>query len=134
MKFLNSNTFVFKKNKLTMAFIFALGSASFLGCTPDDANNEVNESLDQNEFIDRVSERGVFDDWDVNDDNQLSEDEWSQHDEYNLIYESWDQDGDGQLSENEFHEGLYRHYDGNNSGDIEEKEWSEAKNAGWMDI
>jgi len=70
----------------------------------------------------------------VNDDNQLSEDEWSQHDEYNLIYESWDQDGDGQLSENEFHEGLYRHYDGNNSGDIEEKEWNEAKNAGWMDI
>jgi len=131
MKFLNSNTVFFRKNKLTMAFIFALGSVSLLACTPD---NEVTGSLDQNEFIDRVSERGVFEDWDVNDDNQLSEDEWSQHDEYNLIYESWDQDGDGQLSENEFHEGLYRHYDGNNSGDIEEKEWSEAKNAGWMDI
>ena len=94
MKFLNSNTVFFRKNKLTMAFIFALGSVSLLACTPD---NEVTGSLDQNEFIDRVSERGVFDDWDVNDDNQLSEDEWSQHDEYNLIYESWDQDGDGQL-------------------------------------
>lgn len=89
-----------------MAFIFALGSASLLGCTPDDANNEVNESLDQNEFIDRVSERNVFEEWDDNDDNQLSEDEWSRHDQYNLIYESWDEDGDGQLSENEFHDGL----------------------------
>jgi len=131
MKSLNSNTFFFRKNKLTMAFIFALGSVSLLACTPD---NEVNESLDQNEFIDRVSERNVFEEWDINDDNQLSEDEWSRHDQYNLIYESWDDDGDGQLSEDEFHNGLFTHYDSNNSDAIESNEWDKAKSAGWMDV
>ena len=134
MKFINSNTFIFRKNKLAMAVIFALGSVSLLACTPDDADTNVNESLDKNEFIDRVSESGVFEEWDLNDDNQLSEDEWSRHDDYNLIYESWDEDGDGQLSEDEFHQGLYSHYDGNNNDSIEQTEWEEAKSAGWMNV
>jgi len=60
MKFINSNTFLFRKNKLAIAVIFALGSFSLLACTPDDADTNVNESLDKNEFIDRVSESGVF--------------------------------------------------------------------------
>lgn len=133
MKFLNSNTF-FRKNKLAMAVIVALGSASLLACSPNDADNEVDGSIDKNEFIDRVSEVGVFEEWDVNDDDHLSQQELSQHDEYNLIYKSWDEDGDGQLSEDEFHEGLYTHYDGNNDDSIDQNEWNQAKNAGWMSV
>lgn len=134
MKDLYRKTPLFSKSSLLMSMVLALGSISLTACSPNESDMNVSDGLDKNAFIERVSEQGIFEQWDINDDNQLTENEWSQHDDYNLIYESWDQNGDGQLSENEFHEGLYTHYDKNNSDLIEEKEWNKAESDGWMNV
>jgi hypothetical protein len=66
----------------------------FVACDDDDENVEV---FDTNRFFTDFNSVGLFDDWDLDNDNLLNEDEFTVS-----YYETWDLDNDGILEKNEW--------------------------------
>lgn len=87
-----------------------------------DADND--NMLSQNEF--GFGETEWFDTWDVNDDQMLNEDEY-----YGGTYETWDTNDDSLLDEDEYYGGLYNAWDTDDSGYIEETEYTTG--SGWFE-
>lgn len=113
-------------------FASGLGSTGFYDGWPTDKNTDVGEE----EFS-----RGLFENWDTNQDGALTEDEFNSRAEvwipdYNYSLDEWDLDGNGELSENEFSEGLldlgiFEDWDADGDGTLTENEFNESVYTTW---
>lgn len=68
-----------------------------------DWDGDGNLELTEREFTTRATELGLYDEWDVDNDDLLDEDEL-----YGGLYDTWDLDGDGLIGEDEFGESVER--------------------------
>ena len=64
-------------------------------------------------------------DWDADNDNRLTQEEFNAGLEDAGAFEDWDANDDGLLDKDEFGEGAYETYDANDDGFIDENEWEE---------
>lgn len=70
-----------------------------------------------------------YNDWDSDNDNKVTQDEFDANMKDSEVYEdwdSWDLDNDNALSENEMGEGLYGSWDANNDDLLDEKEYNKG--------
>jgi hypothetical protein len=95
-------------------------------------NTDKNKILDDQEFFKAVADSSYFENWQQDNNQTLSEDEWSTGiNEYLGGYKistvgkfgTWDLDGDKQLSKGEFMEGLFAVVDEDNNHQISETEY-----------
>lgn len=90
-----------------------------------DANDD--GFLDTNEFGANWAGTGTLGVWDANDDGFLDENEWgvgvgNNNDEFGL-FDDWDIDNDNRLAVNEFGTGSFGVFDDNRDGMIDSNEW-----------
>ncbi|WP_026135543.1 EF-hand domain-containing protein [Nafulsella turpanensis] len=95
-------------------------------------NQDENDYLSDLEFYNAIAEMGYFEAWNEDNDQSLSEDEWSAGvNEYLGGYTvstvekfgEWDLNGDNQISVEEFREGLFEVVDTDNNSQISESEF-----------
>ena len=65
-------------------------------------------------------------DIDSNSDNRVSEDEFRAYYDESGIYDNWDVNDDGVIDDDEFVEVLYLYYDDNDDGFIDDAEWQDG--------
>ena len=78
-----------------------------------------------------------FESWDENRDGQIEATEFNNDLRDRGVFTNWDADEDGVLSEDEFNEGVYGYYDEDDDGLFSENEydrWSEEEDEGFWDI
>ena len=96
-----------------------------------DTNN--NQVLSREEWSAGMRQAGLFDELDQNQSGYIEENEYNERlGEYNQDEPVWDLDGDGVLDREETDEGLYNAYDEDRSGGIEEDEYGNFDNE-WND-
>lgn len=64
-----------------------------------------------------------FDDWDIDNDDVITETEFTKGFAESGLYDSWDDNDDGVLSEDEFGSGVYDIRDADDNDDLNEDEW-----------
>ena len=77
-------------------------------------------------FAANGSETEIYGAMDANDDDRVSEKEFSDYFMDSGIYDTWDVDGDGVLDEEEFGAVLYDYYDDDDDGYIDDAEWEDG--------
>ena len=96
-------------------------------------NKDKNDFLDDQEFYNAIAEMGYFEAWNEDNDQSLSEEEWSAGvNEYLGGYKvstvekfgEWDLNGDSQISAEEFREGLFEVADKDGNSQISESEFT----------
>lgn len=91
-----------------------------------------NDEVDPEEFNKVFANQGDFDSWDIDEDRQLTEDEWNEgfnnyrssypYEERGL-FDDWDTDNDAYVDDNEFNEGFFGMWDEDDDGLITAEEW-----------
>lgn len=127
--------------------IAAATTLVMLGCSPVtgfsdpdlDAGDE--GALGYDEFAAGLHQSGIYDLWDTDDDDFLSEDEWRSGlgdrfgvDDFDRwgMYGDWDENGSGNLSEAEFGSGVFDAYDLNDDSILGDDEFQALEGDGWM--
>lgn len=96
-------------------------------------NQDENDYLSDQEFHNALAEMGYFEAWNEDNDQSLSEDEWSAGvNEYLGGYQvstvekfgEWDLNGDNKISVEEFREGLFEVVDTDDNSQISESEFT----------
>ena len=123
-----------KQTLLGSAMALSLVAAPAIAQELSEWDQNADSSLDQQEFQTGFDESGAFGGWDANDDDMLSQDEFDagigeNNEEFqtrfgNDAFSEWDANEDDSLSNDEFNEGVYSSYDEDESGTIEESEFS----------
>lgn len=115
-----------RQHFLTIALAF---SAALTGCeagTEDVPDTEVGAELGEPET--GVTDVG-FAEWDADEDTYLGENEWGAYWADRGIYEDWDLNDDAGVDETEFGEGLFGAWDRDDDDIIREDEWTEGTDA-----
>lgn len=79
----------------------------------------------------------MFSDWDTDDEVGISENEFGEGFDTGGVYDTWDADNDDMLTEDEFETGLYDTYDVNDDDVLDEEEFAnyqEDEEQGFWDI
>ncbi len=135
MKFLNIENMTFRKTTLALGVMFALGSGTAFAATFSEADTDGNGQISKDEYYGYVGDLGVYADWDLNDDDLLSEDEWTEVDYgYEYDFGTWDLNDDGYLDDDELFEGTFDNFDVDNDYYLDDNEWDDAGDEGWMDV
>jgi hypothetical protein len=96
-----------------------------------DANDDDRITLD--EWHGGMGDIGIFDDRDENRDTRLDE---SEFDALGLDgdFDAWDANDDNYLDDNEYYEGSFEYFDEDESGHWDGDEWDDAGDAGFWDV
>lgn len=113
--------------------MLAFGSGSVLAASFSTADTNGNGKISKDEYYGYVGDLGVYGTWDLNDDDLLDENEWSEPG-YDYDYTSWDLNADGYLDDNELYDGTYSYFDMNDDNLLDTNEWDDAGDDGWLDI
>ncbi|MDV6315624.1 hypothetical protein [Idiomarina sp. HP20-50] len=133
MKLLNTDSKKLQKISLALGIAFALGSSGAMAAPMNQPDADNNGKISKAEYYGYVDDIGIYDDWDLDNDNLLEEDEW--HDlDYDYNFTSWDIDNDGYLDDNEFLDGTFDYYDIDDDNFLNDEEWDDAGEAGWFDV
>jgi len=73
----------------------------------------------------------AFSDWDSDGNNEINDNEWTESCTNSGLFKRWDMDNDGLIDNDEFSSGLFRFWDVNGDGVLEQGEWA-AANDGWL--
>ena len=97
-------------------------------------NANADAGIDQTEFGTGFGEGGVFGEWDGDDDNQLSEDEWNAgYGERDFgMFNTFDEDDNQFLSEDEYNAGVFGGYDADDDGMLTQEEYGEYEDDEWF--
>jgi hypothetical protein len=116
---------------LALSLLSPLAMAQTVGFDDYDVDND--GLLSEQEFMGSASDFGAFDTWDNDSDGLLSDDEWGSIG-LNEDFGTWDDDDDGFLNEDEYYSGTFDTFDENENGHWEDGEWDDAGDAGLIDV
>ena len=96
-----------------------------------DLNND--NQISEDEYYGMVSDAGLFADWDTDSDGLIEPDEFDEIG-VDAEFDSWDENEDSYVDSGEFYDNTFSTFDEDEDGHWDNGEWDDAGDAGWFDV
>lgn len=122
--------------RLTFTIAALLASGLALGADFNEVDADSSGEVSTSEFYGYAGDAGLYDDFDMNDDDFIDESEFGEFGDagFDGDFDTWDTNDDNYLDSNEFYAGTFDYYDDDESGHWNETEWDDVGEAGILDF